>query len=113
MECQLFDWKKRNHKMGCKMQEICNEANAAYAARPCPRPPTDRCTGCNRRFREEDDGPCDECPDCGYLACESCASHHSRGGTFGRLYCQVAPRKCGNCGEVARMLKPESKIPAY
>ena len=46
---------------------------------PPPKPRKTHCTGCNGKFEEdylEVDG---ECPDCGYMACESCSCHNSKG----------------------------------
>ena len=45
---------------------------------PPPRPPRNVCTGCNVRF-DEDYGIEGDCPDCGYVACESCVCHNSKG----------------------------------
>ncbi|KAL4249339.1 MYND-type zinc finger protein samB [Abortiporus biennis] len=94
-ECQSEDWK--NHKKPCKIQQMLNVVNEAEAAKPQPRPPKGRCTGCNVRFNG--DYPCaDECPECGYQACESCDVHHSKGTcycqnhNFGRNYCEMEPR---------------------
>ncbi|KAI0630005.1 hypothetical protein C8Q77DRAFT_1139879 [Trametes polyzona] len=93
--CQKANWK--THKKGCKMQQMLNAINEEHAAAPRPRPDRKRCTGCNVKFTS--DYPCeDECPDCGYLACESCVCHHSKGtcycpnSNFGRKYCSMEPR---------------------
>jgi hypothetical protein len=67
------------------MNAILNKYNEEQARRPPPRPDPARCTGCHDAFRVDDDDddegvtPTDECPDCGYMACESCSCHHSRG----------------------------------
>ncbi|KAI0683104.1 hypothetical protein C8Q76DRAFT_636937 [Earliella scabrosa] len=93
--CQQTDWKI--HKKGCKIQQMLNKINDEHNAKPRPRPSPARCTGCNVKFSE--DYPCeDECPTCGYVACESCISHHSNGtcycagSNFGRNYCEMEPR---------------------
>ncbi|KAI0762020.1 hypothetical protein BD413DRAFT_587163 [Trametes elegans] len=95
VQCQKADWK--THKKGCQMQQMLNRINKQHASAPRPRPDKARCTGCNVKFSE--DCPCeDECPDCGYLACDSCVCHHSRGtcccanSNFGRKYCWMEPR---------------------
>ena len=60
------------------MQQVLNKFEEEEKAIPKPRPSSKRCTGCNVRFNE--DYPCeDECEACGYVACESCISHHSNG----------------------------------
>ncbi|TFK93301.1 hypothetical protein K466DRAFT_538285 [Polyporus arcularius HHB13444] len=94
-ECQKYDWK--THKKGCKMQQILNKFNDEHNAKPRGRPPTSCCTGCNVKFSEDD--PCeDECPTCGYVACESCIADTSNGtcycagSNFGRNYCEMEPR---------------------
>lgn len=75
-ECQKADWK--THKKGCKLQQTLNKFNDERNAKPRARPRMSHCTGCNVKFSE--DYPCDdECPTCGYVACESCICHHSRG----------------------------------
>ncbi|KAI9069338.1 hypothetical protein FKP32DRAFT_1641079 [Trametes sanguinea] len=93
--CQKADWK--THKKGCEMQQIINQFEEAQASAPRARPNSKRCTGCNTKFSE--DYPCeDECPDCGYVVCESCACDQSNGtclcanGNFGRKYCDMEPR---------------------
>ncbi|KAI0671123.1 hypothetical protein C8Q78DRAFT_973674 [Trametes maxima] len=93
--CQKADWK--THKKGCEMQQLINNFEEAQAARPAPPPNKKRCTGCNVKFSR--DYPCeDECPDCGYVVCESCVSDTSNGtcrcasSNFGRNYCWMEPR---------------------
>ena len=82
-ECQKTDWK--THKKGSKLQQMLNKFNDEHNAKSRARPRTSHCTGCNVKFSE--DYPCDdECPTCGYVACESCICHHSRG------------RFCWQCG---------------
>lgn len=87
--------------MGCQIQLVLNKFNeeqekkqeAELASGKKPR--QDRCTGCNTKVREIDsDGEEDEdeddeleapdqvCPDCGYVACESCSCHNSRGALY-------------------------------
>lgn len=45
---------------------------------PPKAPKKGRCTGCDCKFTE--DYECDqECPDCGYMTCESCSCDHSQG----------------------------------
>lgn len=94
--CQKTAWS--SHKKGCKINAMLNKLNAEYAARPVERPPPTKCTGCGVRFRGEyyvDSGPC---PDCGYVTCESCSCHNSRGScwcensNFGHKYCAREPR---------------------
>ncbi|KAI0330833.1 hypothetical protein GY45DRAFT_1345711 [Cubamyces sp. BRFM 1775] len=94
-KCQKQDWK--THKKGCEFQQILNRVNEEHAAAPRARPNSKRCTGCNVRFSR--DYPCeDECPDCGYVACESCACDSSSGtcycpqSNFGRKYCSMEPK---------------------
>ncbi|KAH9932707.1 uncharacterized protein BXZ73DRAFT_89879 [Epithele typhae] len=94
-ECQKLDWKQ--HKKGCKMQQILNKAEEEMKSRPRPRPNPNICTGCGVEF-DEDYGCDDLCPTCGYAACESCVCHHSNGtcycaeSNFGRNYCRMEPR---------------------
>lgn len=80
--CQKRAWTA--HKKGCQINAMLNKFNAEYAARPVEQPPTTECTGCGVAFDEEnyfeDEGPC---PDCGYVACESCSCHHSKGACDG------------------------------
>lgn len=60
------------------MQQMLNKINDDHKAKPRPRPSPSRCTGCNVKFTE--DYPCDdECPTCGYVACESCSCDTSNG----------------------------------
>lgn len=74
--CQKANWKI--HKKGCEIQQMLNRMNDEHNAAPRARPNPKRCTGCNVRFTE--DYPCDgECPDCGYVACESCICDNSNG----------------------------------
>lgn len=74
--CQKANWKI--HKKGCEIQQMLNRMNDEHAAAPRSRPNPKRCTGCNVRFTE--DYPCDgECPDCGYVACESCICDNNNG----------------------------------
>ncbi|EPQ52660.1 hypothetical protein GLOTRDRAFT_131898 [Gloeophyllum trabeum ATCC 11539] len=61
------------------------------------RPAPGRCTGCNVKFNR--DYPCDqECPDCGYMTCESCSCSNNRGtcycpsSNFGDYYCVRDPK---------------------
>ncbi|EIW52396.1 uncharacterized protein TRAVEDRAFT_75375 [Trametes versicolor FP-101664 SS1] len=93
--CQKANWK--THKKGCEIQQMLNRMNEEHAAAPRARPNPKRCTGCNVRFTE--DYPCDgECPDCGYVACESCICDNNNGtcycpnSNFGNKYCQMEPR---------------------
>lgn len=98
--------------------------DAEKAAKPVPRPSKKRCTGCGIQFPkyDEDEDECDEdcladaCDDCGecclftlarcaglncpgflppgYMCCEGCVSHHSRG-SFGCYSCvYVSGTKC-------------------
>ncbi|CAL1717345.1 unnamed protein product [Somion occarium] len=93
-ECQLENWKI--HKKGCKIQQEINKFEAKQKAEPPKRPAKGKCTGCGVKF-SEDYSISEECPDCGYQACECCVSHHSRGTcycpntNFGRHYCQMDP----------------------
>lgn len=60
------------------MHQVVYEANQKLKNQPPPTPTPERCTGCNVKFSE--DYRCeDKCPDCGYMACESCICHHSKG----------------------------------
>ncbi|PBK94875.1 hypothetical protein ARMGADRAFT_1011742 [Armillaria gallica] len=103
-KCQKAEW--RVHKKSCAMNKILREiqekAEEEEARKPLKRPPTNRCTGCNHRFQNTDDEDWeedrDECPDCGYIACESCVSDTSNGScycqnsNFGVPYCEMSPR---------------------
>ncbi|KAI0373791.1 hypothetical protein BV20DRAFT_1096989 [Pilatotrama ljubarskyi] len=93
--CQTADWKK--HKKGCEIQKMLNVINDQHAAAPRARPESKRCTGCNVKFTR--DYPCEgECPDCGYVACESCVCDSNNGtcycsgSNFGNKYCEMEPR---------------------
>ncbi len=65
------------------LREMQEKAEGEEARKPLKRPPTNRCTGCNHRFQNSDDEDWeedrDECPDCRYIACESCVSDTSNG----------------------------------
>ncbi|KAF8830032.1 uncharacterized protein C8R40DRAFT_1063898 [Lentinula edodes] len=94
-KCQKKDW--RRHKKECAMQKIVQEMNDKLAKIPKSKPRTTHCTGCDLKFTEDD--PVDqECPDCGYLTCESCSCHNSRGtcdckgSNFGWRYCSRTPK---------------------
>lgn len=64
--------------MGEKLNAMIAKAEKEQENKPLAKPRTSHCTGCDEEFTE--DVYVDvECPDCGYLACESCACHHSRG----------------------------------
>lgn len=68
--------------MGEKIERMLREADAKVKARkdaePLRKPRDTHCTGCNEKLTE--DYPADEsCDECGYMACESCSCHHSRG----------------------------------
>ncbi|KAJ7581358.1 hypothetical protein C8J56DRAFT_793816 [Mycena floridula] len=98
-QCQKKDWK--NHKKGCAIQCLLNEyvetAEAEAAKQPVKKPRRTHCTGCNARFDPEDVYVDRECPDCGYMTCESCSCHNSKGqplesSNFGHLYCESDPR---------------------
>ncbi|KZV75634.1 hypothetical protein PENSPDRAFT_571079 [Peniophora sp. CONT] len=94
-ECQAADWK--THKRYCKQFEKQREDNIQKRLDEAMEKPDKKvCTGCNTRFRR--DYPIDqECPDCGYVACEDCSCHHSRGtcecpnSNFGSPYCNRQP----------------------
>lgn len=45
------------------------------------KPEEGKCTGCSEEFEDEELDCVDECPDCGYMTCENCASDSSRGGS--------------------------------
>lgn len=76
------------------MIKLCNDVNARLDARPPPKPTPGRCTGCRLKFSSEDDEEeededewggnyCEEeCPDCGYMVCESCSSDKSNGSSI-------------------------------
>ncbi|GJE89825.1 zinc finger MYND domain-containing protein [Phanerochaete sordida] len=115
-ECQMVDWKERGHKKGCELQKVLNEFNAKQEAQKPARPAKGRCTGCNTRF--DDDDYCDqECPECGYQTCESCACHSSRGtcwcpnGNFGTRYCERAPRQYHFDGRTGRSYRGDYHPP--
>ncbi|KAK0454125.1 uncharacterized protein EV420DRAFT_1273366, partial [Desarmillaria tabescens] len=104
-KCQKAEW--RIHKKGCAMNKMLREmqekAEEEEAKKPLKRPPTNRCTGCNHKFEDGNDEDWDEedrdeCPDCEYIACESCISDTSIGScycqnsNFGVPYCVMSPR---------------------
>ncbi|KAJ6520705.1 hypothetical protein DFH09DRAFT_1287438 [Mycena vulgaris] len=84
-ECQRRDWK--THKKVCKSTPTGENG----------KPPTTRCTGCSLRFGGANGAPDLICPDCGYVACESCSCHNRRGScycedsNFGHKYCGRVP----------------------
>ncbi|KAI8986270.1 hypothetical protein BD414DRAFT_488178 [Trametes punicea] len=92
--CQGADW--RVHRQSCKIHQKLNEMNTRIAMTPPKRPPLGQCTGCNAKVSES--RRLAMCKDCGYQACGSCESHHSRGtcycpnSNFGKKYCQMEPR---------------------
>ncbi|KII88509.1 hypothetical protein PLICRDRAFT_110179 [Plicaturopsis crispa FD-325 SS-3] len=94
-KCQKAAW-KQGHKMECAMNRRLRELQEEEEAKPQERPRRTHCTGCNVKFDHEYYAD-DDCPDCGYMACESCVSHHSRGScycqnsNFGRPYCIMDP----------------------
>ena len=66
------------HKKACQFNVILREHNEKARKAPPPTPAKGRCTGCNEKFSE--DYYCDdECEECGYQACESCAVDESNG----------------------------------
>ncbi|KAJ6459491.1 hypothetical protein C8R47DRAFT_1028205, partial [Mycena vitilis] len=81
-----FHW-KTTHKHDCKI----------LAAKSEERPPTTHCTGCGLQFGGRNGKPNEICPDCGYVACDSCVSDGRRGTcycekkNFGRDYCGRIP----------------------
>ncbi|KAJ6493560.1 hypothetical protein C8R47DRAFT_1176557 [Mycena vitilis] len=93
--CQKKAWP--THKRECEMNRILREHQEKEEAKPVEKPPTTHCTGCNTEYTEDYE-PDDECPDCGYTACESCVSDTSSGScycqnsNFGRPYCIMNPR---------------------
>lgn len=46
------------------------------------KPRKTHCTGCNGKFKEDWLEVDQECPDCGYITCESCACSNSLGATM-------------------------------
>ncbi|KAF9025141.1 hypothetical protein BDZ89DRAFT_954052 [Hymenopellis radicata] len=98
--CQKEDWSI--HKKGCALYAKVREINEAQEARDAEKlkkkPRKTHCTGCNVRFDPEECDDQEECPDCSYIACESCGCHHSRGScycpnsNFGRKYCEMEPQ---------------------
>ncbi|KAJ7679309.1 hypothetical protein DFH06DRAFT_1166286 [Mycena polygramma] len=98
-ECQKRDWK--THKGTCKILANIEKMRAlsGLPERKIVRPPTTHCTGCELVFRDDsrDGKPITICPDCGYVACESCACHNCRGtcycddSNFGYKYCDRVP----------------------
>ncbi|KAH9932706.1 uncharacterized protein BXZ73DRAFT_46757 [Epithele typhae] len=89
--CRDANW--RTHQRSCGIQQKLNEMTTRIALTPPKRPPVGQCTGCGVKVR------ClAMCKDCGYQACDSCESHHSRGtcycpnSNFGKKYCLMEPR---------------------
>ncbi|KAJ7334120.1 hypothetical protein DFH08DRAFT_750223 [Mycena albidolilacea] len=82
---------------GCEMNRILREHQEKEEVKPVERPRTTHCTGCNTKYSQDYEAE-EECPDCGYSACESCVSDTSSGScycqnsNFGRLYCEMNPR---------------------
>ncbi|KAJ6581470.1 hypothetical protein B0H19DRAFT_1115329 [Mycena capillaripes] len=93
--CQKKAWP--THKRECEMNRILREHQEKEEAKPAAKPRTTHCTGCDTKYTR-DYGAEDECPDCGYTACESCVSDTSNGScycqnsNFGRPYCIMNPR---------------------
>lgn len=73
--CQSADW--RAHLRTCKIHQKLNDLNTRIALTPPKRPPVGQCTGCGTSAG--DGRRLAMCKDCGYQACGSCESHHSRG----------------------------------
>ncbi|KAJ7043581.1 hypothetical protein C8F04DRAFT_1366508 [Mycena alexandri] len=94
--CQREAWS--THKRECEMNRILREHQEKEEAKPVEKPPTTHCTGCNVKYDRDEYAAEDLCADCGYTACESCVSHHSRGScyclesNFGRRYCNMTPQ---------------------
>lgn len=44
-----------------------------------PKPRKTHCTGCNGKFKDDWLEVDQECPDCGYITCESCACSNDLG----------------------------------
>ncbi|KII88521.1 hypothetical protein PLICRDRAFT_627202 [Plicaturopsis crispa FD-325 SS-3] len=107
---------------GCKMKSFCSEScqEAAWPSHKeeCitrvlgavagkknrdseGKPATSNCTGCNAKFVASGEYryvAASTCPDCGYVACESCVCHETKGtcycqnSNFGHPYCGREPR---------------------
>jgi len=77
--CQKAHWKV--HKKECKMHRIVYDMEHKEAEETEKKLQADEgthCTGCGIEFGDEyvvDQ----ECPDCGYLTCESCSCSNSKG----------------------------------
>lgn len=76
-KCQKAHWS--SHKKECKMHRVAYDMEQEEKAKPIPKPRRTHCTGCNTRFSEDDVYVDQECPDCGYMTCESCSCSNSRG----------------------------------
>ncbi|KZV86224.1 hypothetical protein EXIGLDRAFT_653423 [Exidia glandulosa HHB12029] len=110
--CQKSAWAA--HKKGCQINAMLNKFNDEHAARlaaDTTKPSKKKCTGCGVKFDEEyyiDEGPC---PDCGYVACESCSCHNSRGScyceksNFGHKYCEREPQYYHISSRTGRLYK--------
>lgn len=61
----------KTYKKGCEIQQMLNRMNDEHAAAPRSRANPKRCPDCGMKFTEDylSDG---ECPNCAYVACESC-----------------------------------------
>ncbi|CAA7271611.1 unnamed protein product [Cyclocybe aegerita] len=98
--CQKENWK--HHKKECKLQRMVydmeQKREEEEKINPPPKPRKTHCTGCNERFKEDWVEVDQECPDCGYITCESCSCSNSRGScycqdsNFGYAYCSQEPR---------------------
>ncbi|KAJ7836710.1 hypothetical protein B0H13DRAFT_1733411 [Mycena leptocephala] len=91
VDCQKLAWK--THKKDCKSRASATGNKPADNASTKPR--TTHCTGCNLRFGGENGRPNEICPDCGYVACESCVCHnrtcYCANTNFGHNYCGRVP----------------------
>ncbi|KAJ7211625.1 hypothetical protein GGX14DRAFT_448903, partial [Mycena pura] len=93
VECQTQNWKI--HKKDCK--SLASGTNASAEPEQNDKPRVTHCTGCALRFGGENGEPDTICPDCGYVACESCVCHNRRGScycensNFGHNYCERVP----------------------
>jgi len=109
--CQKKHWS--SHKKECKINKLLFEMQQKQEEEenkrgPPPRPRITHCTGCNGKFKEDWLEVDQECPDCGYITCESCSCHNSKGtcycpgSNFGSTYCNREPKSYHFCGRNGR-----------
>ncbi|KDR81711.1 hypothetical protein GALMADRAFT_59073 [Galerina marginata CBS 339.88] len=98
--CQKEQWPL--HKKECKINRMLYDMEQKHeeeeAKKPVQKPRKTHCTGCNGKFKEDWLEVDQECPDCGYITCESCSCHDSKGtcycqsSNFGYKYCDREPQ---------------------